>query len=61
MFPRATSIQNNYSFFLFGPRGSGKSTLLKASFQEKAMLWIDLLDPEEEALFQINPNELTHR
>jgi len=25
------------------------------------MLWIDLLDPEEEALFQINPNELTHR
>lgn len=61
MIPRTVTIQNNYSFFLFGPRGSGKSTLLKASFPKKSVLWIDLLDPNEEAIFQTDPNELTRR
>ncbi len=61
MIPRITTIQNNYSFFIFGPRGSGKSTLLKAVFQGKKPVWIDLLDPDEEALFQTDPNELVRR
>ncbi|MBI4374229.1 MAG: ATP-binding protein [Deltaproteobacteria bacterium] len=61
MVPRLTTIQNNYSFFLFGPRGSGKSTLLKAVLEEKKPVWIDLLDPDEEAIFQTDPNELTRR
>lgn len=61
MIPRIVTIQDHYSFFLFGPRGVGKSTLLKAFFKDKNPVWIDLLDPEEEALFQTDPNELTRR
>ena len=62
MIPRNISIQNNYSFFLFGPRGSGKSTLLKQLFEDNpASIWIDLLDPNEEAIFQTDPNELIRR
>lgn len=61
MIPRLVTLQDNYSFFLFGPRGSGKSTLLRSSFQEKNPLWIDLLDPDEEAVFQAEPSELTRR
>ena len=61
MIPRIVTIQNNYSFFIFGPRGSGKSTLLKEHFQNKDSVWIDLLDPEEEAIFQTDPHELTRR
>lgn len=61
MIPRIIDIRNNYSFFLFGPRGSGKSTLLRDIFRTKKPIWIDLLDPEEEALFQTDPNELVRR
>lgn len=62
MIPRILTIQNNYSFFLFGPRGSGKSTLLKQHFSVMPnTIWVDLLDPDEEALFQTDPNELTRR
>jgi len=34
---------------------------LKAVFQGKKPVWIDLLDPDEEALFQTDPNELVRR
>lgn len=62
MIKRVVSIRNNYSFFLFGPRGSGKSTLLRDIFSKKPnIVWIDLLDPEEESVFQTEPQELMRR
>lgn len=62
MFPRYLALPRDNSFFLFGPRGSGKSTLLRNIFKDqKKYIWIDLLNPNEEALFQSNPNELSRR
>jgi len=61
MYSRITPIQTGYSFFLFGPRGAGKSTLLESQLANQAKLWIDLLDPEEEHIFQTRPGELKNR
>ena len=47
------------SFFLFGPRGTGKSTWLR-SLRERA-IWIDMLDPETQRLFQARPERLQER
>jgi predicted AAA+ superfamily ATPase len=44
------------SFFLFGPRGTGKSTWLRASRQ--GAIWLDLLDPEAQRLYQARPERL---
>ena len=60
MFNRIAKLSMNNSFFLFGPRGTGKTTLLKSIFKEK-VLFIDLLDPAEEDVFNRNPNELEYR
>ncbi|MGE4170279.1 MAG: ATP-binding protein [Candidatus Margulisiibacteriota bacterium] len=49
------------SFFIFGARGTGKTTFLKSLFKGKSILWIDLLDPEEEDRFHRTPNELARR
>ena len=43
------------SFFLFGPRQVGKSTLLST---EKIDLKVDLLDPEQQLMYNKNPNLL---
>lgn len=43
-------------FFLFGPRGTGKSTWLRQSLENA--LWIDLLDPETQRLYQARPERL---
>ncbi len=62
MIPRHIAPSDHSSFFLFGPRGSGKSTFLRELFKNKrATLWIDLLNPEEEAIFQSHPSELLLR
>ncbi|MBI3016750.1 MAG: ATP-binding protein [Deltaproteobacteria bacterium] len=62
MISRYLTLPTDYSFFLFGPRGSGKSTLLRHIFKRKpSAVWLDLLDPEEEAIFQATPNELLKR
>ena len=61
MISRVLFIQNDYSFLLFGPRGAGKSTLIRSAFATRARLWIDLLDPDEEAVFQTTPNVLAER
>ncbi len=50
------------SFFLFGARGTGKSTLLRNMFAgEKNILWLDLLDPEQEDRYSRNPAEFSQR
>ncbi len=46
----------NGSFFLFGPRGTGKSTWLRETRQEA--IWIDLLDPESQRIYQARPERL---
>jgi predicted AAA+ superfamily ATPase len=45
---------------LFDARGTGKSTLLRQLFLQENCLWLDLLDPEQETRFALNPNELTN-
>lgn len=44
------------SFFLFGPRGTGKSTWLRAAMPDA--LWVDLLDPEAQRIYQARPERL---
>jgi uncharacterized protein len=56
---RILCLENDYSFILLGPRGAGKSTLIEHLFRNQAKVWIDLLDPDQEALYQANPSELT--
>lgn len=58
MLQRLLSLPKDQSFFLFGPRNTGKSTLIKKNFPDA--LYIDLLDPEEEARYRRNPNTLKH-
>jgi uncharacterized protein len=44
------------SFFLFGPRGTGKSTWLRAMCHDA--VWLDLLDPEAQRIYQARPERL---
>ena len=44
------------SFFLFGPRGTGKSTWLREARQ--GAIWLDLLDPESQRIYQARPERL---
>ena len=47
------------SFFLFGARGTGKTTFLRDSFpRNESILWIDLLNPEQEDRYARTPLEL---
>lgn len=59
MFARLITIQNNYSFFLFGPRGVGKSTLLKSVLPPDESYFIDLLDFDLETRLLNRPKEFT--
>jgi predicted AAA+ superfamily ATPase len=58
LIPRLISLPDDYSFFLFGARGTGKSTLLESTYDSKASIYINLLDPLEEFRFSRNPAEL---
>lgn len=55
---RLLELPRSHSFFLFGARGVGKSSLLEVLFKPERTLYINLLDPLEEARFASNPNEL---
>lgn len=58
MYKRKLKILEKNSFFLFGARGTGKTSLLREIFSEKEVFWIDLLLPEDEELYQLNPEAL---
>ncbi|CAL7959763.1 conserved hypothetical protein [Gammaproteobacteria bacterium] len=57
---RLLRLPQKHSLFLFGARGTGKSTLLQQLFLPDNCLWLNLLDPEQEARFAINPKELSN-
>lgn len=57
MIQRIITIQNNSSFFLFGPRGVGKSTLLRSTLPRDQTYFIDLLDFELESRLINRPQE----
>jgi uncharacterized protein len=42
--------------FLFGPRGTGKSTWLRNALPDA--VWLDLLDPEAQRVYQARPERL---
>lgn len=46
---------------MFGPRGTGKTTFLKTFFNPATVEYFDLLRPDEEQLFALNPAELENR
>jgi predicted AAA+ superfamily ATPase len=58
MITRLLPISSDYSILLLGPRGSGKSTLIQALFPPATTYKIDLLNPELEQEFSLNPQEL---
>lgn len=55
---RILTLPLDHSVLLFGARGVGKNSLLEDDFKLNKNLYIDLLDPLEEARFSANPNEL---
>lgn len=55
---RLLELPKKHSLLLFGARGVGKSSLLRAELSFDNSLYINLLDPIEEARFALNPNEL---
>jgi len=57
---RLLKLPQKHNLFLFGARGTGKSTLLQQLFLPDNCLWLNLLDPEQEARFAINPKELSN-
>lgn len=61
MFHRIVNTSKLHSFFIFGARGTGKSTYINTHYSGKDSLWIDLLDPKEEALLLKNPGLLVER
>lgn len=59
MFKRNLKISKTRSFFLFGARGTGKSTWLRTQkIFNKKTLTIDLLEPELEEKYALNPQRL---
>jgi len=57
MLGRLINISKTNSFFLFGARGTGKTSLLKALFKDR-VLYIDLLNLDLEATYQLDPEQL---
>lgn len=58
MAKRLLQLTTTYSVLLLGARGTGKSTLVRETYPSEDNLYIDLLDPEEEARFARHPNLL---
>lgn len=60
MFKRLFKPPKNYSYFIFGARGTGKTTFIKNYYQTNSseVIYIDLLDLDEEENFQRQPFRL---
>ena len=60
MVNRLARLSRSQSFFILGPRGVGKSTLIRSRYflQKKSILYIDLLNPNLEDQYRLNPNVL---
>ena len=58
MVQRTIKPSESSSFLLLGPRGTGKSTLLRERFAGRRTIWVDLLDPETEHRFSLQPAAL---
>lgn len=59
MFQRQLSPLKTQSFFLFGARGTGKTTFVRNEFLKSGNIhYIDLLDPESEDRYRLDPNLL---
>jgi len=59
MVQRLLNLHSAQSFFLFGARSTGKSSLIKATpYLRDVKLYIDLLDPDTEEKYQLNPQVL---
>ncbi|HLE10745.1 MAG: hypothetical protein A2504_02695 [Bdellovibrionales bacterium RIFOXYD12_FULL_39_22] len=56
--PRLLTPLKTRSFFLFGVRGSGKSTFINSQFHPKNSISINLLRPEIENRYALNPESL---
>ncbi len=54
MILRDINLPKKHSFFLFGARGTGKTLLLKEVFSKES-LYIDLLNLDVEAKYQLDP------
>ncbi len=54
---RLLKFEENYSFFLFGPRGCGKTTLINELFSDESLV-LDLLDVDLETRLKRNPSLL---
>jgi predicted AAA+ superfamily ATPase len=62
MLKRLINLSTNQSFFLFGARGTGKTSLVKSHFsvfgEGREVLYLDLLNLDLEAKYQLNPEAL---
>jgi len=63
MIERLFKPPKKQSYFLFGARGTGKTTLLENNYflvpkPSADTLFIDLLDPDQEDIYSLNPNHL---
>lgn len=58
MLPRLLKLPADQSLFLFGARGTGKSTLVEEYFDHERCLYLNLLNPEQENRYSLNPNDL---
>jgi predicted AAA+ superfamily ATPase len=62
MLRRLINLSTQQSFFLFGARGTGKTSLVKSLFSvggdSRDVLYLDLLNLELEAKYQLNPELL---
>lgn len=57
---RLLQLPVNRNFFLFGARNTGKSTLLRHTFDPKNCLWIDLLSPDDESRYSMDPQSFKY-
>lgn len=61
IFERLIQFPKENSCFLFGARGTGKTHLLKARFKDSRVLYIDLLDPEQNETYAFRPRALSEQ